>query len=89
MARGPEWREAAGQRVQQWTAMPLLVPSLLIIPILLIPNLGEPGIEGLRRVTTPRNGPQPPGHPYAIKHGSEAGGVLVVLDGVVPRPRPG
>lgn len=39
MARGPEWREAASQRVEQWTAMPLLVLSLLVIPILLIPNL--------------------------------------------------
>ena len=39
IARGHERREAAGQRVQQWTAMPLLVLSLLIIPILLIPSL--------------------------------------------------
>lgn len=37
--RGPEWREATSQRVEQWTSMPLLVLSLLIIPILLIPSL--------------------------------------------------
>ena len=37
--RGPEWREETSQRVEQWTSMPLLVLSLLIIPILLIPNL--------------------------------------------------
>ena len=54
MARGPEWREAAGQRVQQWTAMPLLVPSLLIIPILLIPNLGGRGLKGY--AASPRRG---------------------------------
>jgi len=39
MPRDPGWREAASQRVEQWTAMPLLVLSLLIIPILLIPSL--------------------------------------------------
>ena len=90
MTRGPEWREAASQRVQQWTAMPLLVLSLLIIPILLIPNLGEPEIEGLRSVTTPKERARShQGTPHAIKHGSQAGVVLVVLDGVVPRPRPG
>ena len=35
----PGWREAASQRIEQWTALPLLVLSLLIIPILLIPSL--------------------------------------------------
>jgi voltage-gated potassium channel len=41
MPRDPGWREAASLRVEQWTAMPLLVLSLLIIPILLIPSLVE------------------------------------------------
>ena len=46
---GPEWREATSQRVEQWTSMPLLVLSLLIIPILLIPSLVDlPPARGAR-----------------------------------------
>lgn len=41
MARGPAWRETASQRVEQWTAAPLLVLALLTIPLVLVPALVE------------------------------------------------